>query len=263
VGEDKGRILIVDDELAIRLTVREILRRAGFSVSAVASGEEALDLVQSQSFDLALIDLVMPGMGGIELMRRLQEVAPDTMLIVMTARGSMETAIEALRLGAHDYLIKPCDDKLLKQCIETGLTKRREKLHRRQLVGAMSAAALELAEESTAPTPAAAESKYIHLGNLVVDVTGYTATLAGRVLDLTPTEFDLLVALARAAGRALSHRELVQAIRGYEAEDWEAREIARYHVHGLRSKLGDADYVKTVRGVGYRLVAPKDAAPPT
>lgn len=265
MGEDKGRILIVDDELAIRLTVREILRRAGFHVSAVASGEEALELIQSQPFDLALIDLVMPGMGGIELMRRLQEVAPDTMLIVMTARGSMETAIEALRLGAHDYLTKPCDDKLLKQCIETGLIKRREELHRRQLVGALSAAALELAGESAAPTPepAAAESERIHLGDLVVDVAGYTATLAGHVLDLTPTEFDLLVALARAAGRALSHRELVQTIRGYEAEDWEAREITRYHVHGLRSKLGDADYVKTVRGVGYRLVAPEDASTPS
>ena len=90
-----GHILVVDDELAVRLTVREILRRAGHDVVAVASGEEALEIVQSKSFDLALVDLVMPGMGGIELMRRLLEFAPDLKLIVLTARGSMETEVEA------------------------------------------------------------------------------------------------------------------------------------------------------------------------
>lgn len=258
MGQVKGRILIVDDELPVRLTVREILRRAGYDATAVASGEEALELVRSQPIDLALIDLVMPGMGGVELMRRLQETAPDTVLIVLTARGSMETAIEALRLGAHDYLTKPCDDHLLKRCIAIGLTKRQEELRRRRLVSTLGAAALELAGEAEPPSPVPAPTvgEAIHLGDLTVDVTGHTATLAGRPLDLTPTEFDLLVVLARDAGRVLSHRELVRAIRGYEAEDWEAREIVRYHVHGLRSKLGDADYVKTVRGVGYRLAAP-------
>ena len=260
MGEVRGRILIVDDELAIRLTVREILRRANYDAVAAASGEEALGLIQSQPFDLALIDLVMPGTDGIELMRRLQEMAPDTVTIVLTARGSMETAIEALRLGAHDYLTKPCDERLLKRCIETGLAKRREELHRRQLVDALSAAALELAGEpvTSAHAPAAPAGEPIRLGDLVIDVTGHTATVGGRVLELTPTEFDLLTVLASNTGRALSHRELVQAIRGYEAEAWEAREITRYHVHGLRSKLGGADYVKTVRGVGYRLVVPRE-----
>jgi len=241
--------------------MREILRRVGYSTIAVANGEEALDMLRSQAFDLALIDLVMPGVGGIELMRRLQEVAPDIVMIVLTARGSMETAIEALRLGAHDYLTKPCDDRLLKQCIETGLTKRREDLRRRKLVDTLSTAARELAGEAVtlepipaAPSPADAA---IRVGDLTVDFAEHIATLAGRVLDLTPTEFDLLVVLARNIGRVLSHRELVQAIRGYEAEDWEARELTRYHVHGLRSKLGDTDYVKTVRGVGYRFVVPE------
>jgi DNA-binding response OmpR family regulator len=260
MGEVRGRILVIDDELAIRLTVGEILRRAGYDATAVASGEEALELIQLQPFDLALIDLVMPGMDGAELMRCLQEVAPDTVMIVLTARGSMETAIEAIRLGAHDYLTKPCDERLLKQCVETGLTRRRGELRRRQLVDTLSAAALELAGEAevSASVPAASTGERIRLGNLAIDASGHTATLAGRILDLTPTEFDLLVALARNAGRALSHCELVQAIRGYEAEDWEAREITRYHVHGLRSKLGGADYVKTVRGVGYRLAVPEE-----
>jgi two-component system alkaline phosphatase synthesis response regulator PhoP len=209
---------------------------------------------------MALIDLVMPGMGGLALMRRLQQVAPDTVLIVLTARGSMETAIEALRLGAHDYLTKPCDDQLLKRCVETGLAKRREALRRRRLVGTLSSAALELASdvEPSAPAPAASADEPISVGELMVDPANYTATLAGRTLDLTPTELELLVVLARNAGQALSHRELVQAIRGYEAEVWEAKEIARYHVHGLRTKLGESDYVKTVWGVGYRLVVPEE-----
>jgi DNA-binding response OmpR family regulator len=257
--ETRGSVLVVDDELPVRLTVREILRRAGYDTLAVASGEEALALLRSRPVELALIDLVMPGMGGVELMRHLKDVAPDMVLIVLTARGSMETAIEALRLGAHDYLTKPCDDQLLCQCVEIGLTKQRERLRRRQLVETLGAAALELAEEGviSSPAPDVLADEPLRLGDLVVDVSNYTATLAGRPLDLTPTEFDLLLVLARNPGCALSHRELVQAIRGYEAEDWEAREIVRYHVHGLRGKLGDADYVKTVRGVGYRLVLPE------
>jgi DNA-binding response OmpR family regulator len=259
VGETKDRVLIVDDELPVRLTVRELLRRAGYDALAVASSEEALELIQAQSVDLILIDLVMPGIGGIELMHRLEEVAPDTVVIVLTARGSMETAIEALRLGAYDYLTKPCDDKLLKRCIETGLAKRREEMRHRQLVDTLSAAALELAGEPalSSSAPAISAERPIHVGELAVNVADHTATLAGRALDLTPTEFDLLTVLAHSVGHALSHRELVQAIRGYEAEDWEAKEIVRYHVHGLRTKLGDADYVKTVRGVGYRLVVPE------
>ncbi|NIV39342.1 MAG: response regulator, partial [Anaerolineae bacterium] len=169
MGEIRGRILIVDDELAIRLTVREILRRANYDAVAVASGEEALGLIESQSFDLALIDLVMPGTDGIELIRRLQEVAPDTVTIVLTARGSMETAIEALRLGAHDYLTKPCDERLLKRCIETGLAKRREELHRRKLVDTLSTAALELAGEpaTSAHAPTTPAGERIRLGDLV------------------------------------------------------------------------------------------------
>lgn len=259
MGETKDRVLIVDDELPVRLTVRELLRRAGYDALAVASSEEALEVIQAQPVDLILIDLVMPGIGGIELMHRLQEVAPDTVVIVLTARGSMETAIEALRLGAHDYLTKPCDDQLLKRCIETGLAKRREEMRHRQLVDTLSAAALELAGEPalSSSAPAISAERPIHMGELAVNVADHTATLAGRALDLTPTEFDLLTVLAHNVGHTLSHRELVQAIRGYEAEDWEAKEIVRYHVHGLRTKLGDADYVKTVRGVGYRLVVPE------
>jgi two-component system OmpR family response regulator len=259
VGETKDRVLIVDDELPVRLTVRELLRRAGYDAVAVASSEEALELVQAQPVDLILVDLVMPGIGGIELMRRLQEVAPDTVVIVLTARGSMETAIEALRLGAHDYLAKPCDDRLLKRCVETGLAKRRDEMRHRQLVDTLSAAALELAGEPapSSSTPLTSSEEPICLGELAVNVADHTATLASRALNLTPTEFDLLAILAHNVGHTLSHRELVQAIRGYEAEDWEAKEIVRYHVHGVRTKLGDADYVETIRGVGYRLVMPE------
>ncbi|MGD1995632.1 MAG: response regulator transcription factor [Anaerolineae bacterium] len=255
----RGRVLIVDDELAIRLTVREILRRDGYDAVAVADGEEALELVKLRRFDLALIDLVMPGIDGVELMTRLREVVPHMVLIVLTARGSMETAIEALRLGAHDYLTKPCDDELLRRCVETGLTRREEELRRRQLIGTLSAAARELAgEEDLETAPPESTEEAIRLEDLTIDVGGHTATLRGRILNLTPTEFDLLVVLARNVGSALSHGELVQAIRGYEAEEWEAREIVRYHIHGLRAKLGEADYVKTVRGIGYRLVVPEE-----
>jgi DNA-binding response OmpR family regulator len=254
-GTSRGSILIVDDDLAVRVTVQELLKRAGYEAIAAESGEEALEIAATRPFDVALIDLVMPEMNGIELMGELKKVDPNLVLIMLTARGTMESAIEALRMGAYDYLTKPCDDERLKQVVDEGIASRREELRQKKLVGQLAETLRELVHDDVpVPQTPAQEDEVLACGPLEITPSAYLVTLEGQPLDLTPMEFNILVVLARNMGQVMSGRELLMATQGVEYDEFEAREIVRYHIHGLRGKLGDhAEMIRTVRGVGYRL----------
>jgi signal transduction histidine kinase len=127
----KATILVVDDESGIRFFLEEIFTRDGYQVVTVDSGEAALERIAAQEFDLALIDLKMKGIGGIDVLTALRRQSPDTAAIILTAHGSMETAVEALRYGAHDYLFKPCEADELRESVRTGLLKRQQELEGR------------------------------------------------------------------------------------------------------------------------------------
>ena len=128
-----ARILAVDDEPSVRYFVKETLSTVGYQVVVVGSGEAALDLIaaQEQRFDLALLDLKMNGVGGLQVLAALRQQSPDTAAIILTGHGSMETVIEALRQGAHDYLLKPCDPQELRESVASGLDSRRCALQQR------------------------------------------------------------------------------------------------------------------------------------
>ena len=131
---NKYRILIVDDEPGLRSTLAEALTHDGYRVVNASSGETALDCITAQEFDLALVDLRMEGIGGIEVLSALRERSPGTIAIVLTAHGSMDTAVEALRQGAHDYLFKPCKLDEIQESVRAGLLKRqREKQKESQI----------------------------------------------------------------------------------------------------------------------------------
>ncbi|MCB0209882.1 MAG: response regulator transcription factor [Anaerolineae bacterium] len=129
-----AKILVMDDELSIRLFLEKTLIRDGHTVVTAASGEEALELIANQSFDLALLDLKLTGIGGLEVLAALREQAPDTVVIILTAQASLESAVEALRQGAHDYLFKPCQTFQLRESIQKGLAKRQQALQQRGLL---------------------------------------------------------------------------------------------------------------------------------
>lgn len=126
-----ARILAIDDEAGIRFFVQEALRRAGHEVTAVASGEEALDLLEAESFDLAIIDLRLKGADGLEVLAALREGWPETAAIFLTAHGSLESALEALNMGAYDYVPKPCSMKELRETVRRVLEPA-ERANRRQ-----------------------------------------------------------------------------------------------------------------------------------
>jgi len=271
---EAAHILVVDDEGANRYSVSKTLQRVGYIVSEAASGEEALDIMVKQNFDVVLTDIRMPGLDGVELLRRIKDEAPDAIVILMTGYASLGTAVEALRLGAHDYLIKPSSSQDIRQSVSRGVERARNLKRRRLLLDAIRSDVFELtqAEPETVASsydPSEPEqtrtrevipepsTNSMQLGPLTVYPGAYQIAIGEKDIDLTPTEFDLLLYLAAHRGRVVPCHELVREVRGYAVDEAEAREVIRPHVSNLRRKLKsaeqDADLIVNVRGIGYRL----------
>jgi DNA-binding response OmpR family regulator len=267
-----GRILVVDDEPNIRFFLERVLSREGHEVVTVESGKEALLLVKEkkEEFDLALVDLKLKEMNGTELLPVLREAAPYLSIIILTGYASLETSVEALRQGAHDYLFKPTRADELRESVRTGLLKRNRELRRQQLLTQLEqnlAHSLEEIrstvvtdpEDSSLPPESSTSSPRLPLrhGALTVDFARHLVTLDGRQLSLSPTEFDVLAYLAAEAPRVISPEEMVREVQEYECQPWEARDTVRYHIYRLRNKIKEAteyeDIIRTVRGVGYTL----------
>lgn len=269
------QILIVDDEENIRLTLQTLLTRSGYSVTMAASGEEAVSLVKNQTFDLLLVDLKMPGVDGMQVVAVAREYAPDTAIIILTGHGSLETAIESLRHGVFDYLLKTTDPSQVVERVKAGLADRGQKLRQRALLDAVSNAVQELrtgqgqgtvasqVTEAAATTSSASSppevpaERAINVGDLQIDTWRQAATFAGRQLLLTPTEFRVLLCLAEQVGKMLTYTQIVRCAQGYEASEPEASELIKPHIYHLRQKLepdpSTPRYLLNVRGKGYML----------
>lgn len=256
----KPRILVVDDEPATRVSLAEVLRLEGYDVAIAASGEEALAMVASQPpFELMVADLKMPGMDGLQLTEVVQRRAPDTVIILLTAFGTLETAVQAIRRGAHDYLLKPCPIPQILDSVRKGLGKRQKERHRRELVAQLEQTLSELAgvEQGRAETtqPLATVGRTLELQGVWLDQERHAVTVGGRVVTLTPTEFRLLACLMENPDQVCSPQQLVRRVQGYEADHWGARAIVRVHIRRLRRKLetdpAHPRYIVNVRGVGY------------
>jgi DNA-binding response OmpR family regulator len=235
-----AHILIVDDENTLRYFLKRSLEDEGYRVSEAASGLAALDLLENETFDLALVDLRMAGVDGLEVMRQLRERSPGTQIIIVTAYASVPSAVEALRHGAHDYLTKPVNTEELLASVADGLARRS-------------------ARAPSAPRLTRAQLTY---GDLTLDQNMHQVTRQGQILDLTPTEYDLLTCLMESPNVALDSVTVLRQIRGYEATESEARAIVRVHVHRLRQKLEPdpthPKYVVTVTGGRYVFSLPDD-----
>ncbi len=225
-------VLVVEDDREIRELLRRYLERAGHGVLSTASGAEALRLVERDSADLVVLDLGLPDVDGLEVLRTARGEGRRTPVVVLTARSNVDQRIEGLSLGADDYVTKPFSP--------------REVVLRVAAVLARAGVAADGHVQTFAG------------GRLRLDLTRRKVTLDERVLDLTPTEWGVLTALAAVPGRPFSRYELVNRVHGYEFAGYE-RSIDS-HVKNLRRKLGDdgATIVETVTGVGYRLGVPHD-----
>lgn len=224
-----AHILVVDDEPDISALVAYHLARESYRVRTAADGVEAIRAVEAERPDLVVLDLMLPGMPGLEVLEELRRrpETQDVPVILLTARREEQDRIAGLRLGADDYLAKPFSPQEL--VLRVGAVLRRVR---------------------QAP-PAARGGKAVRVGPFVVDTGAARAEVAGRALDLTPTEYRLLLTLMERRGRVQSRQQLLEG-----AWDVTARIATRtvdMHVQRLRNKLGEeADWVETVRGFGYR-----------
>ncbi len=216
-------ILVVEDEDAIADPLVAGLRREGYDVSRVATGEGALE---ASPADLVLLDLRLPDIDGLDVCRRLRERS-RVPIIVLTARGEEADRVVGLELGADDYVVKPY-----------GL---------RELIARIRAVGRRTASFGGAAGP-------LRAGGLEVDERSRRATLDGSELDLTPKEFELLAALARDPGAAVSRQRLLAEV--WQTSWYGSSKTIDVHVAALRRKLGDPGWIETVRGVGFRLHVP-------
>jgi DNA-binding response OmpR family regulator len=236
----KGNILVVDDEPIERQTLSDILRLEGYHVAAVATGEAAVDYVRLNSVDLMLLDLRMPGMNGLDVIKVTNRSAPDVEIILLTAHGSMDSAIEALRSRIQDYLLKPASPALILESVARGLLRRTAKIEAREHqepAGNDENAILTL-EDGT-----------------MIDFGRRLVKSGSRTVFLTPAEGRLLKIFAENMGKVFTHRELVLLVQGYSTSQQEAPEILRPLVSRLRQKLSRIPdllrRIVSVRGTGY------------
>ncbi len=231
----KSNILVVDDEPVARQSLSDILRLEGYQVTAVANGELAVDHIRNYAVDLIVLDLKMPGMNGMDVVQVVNQISPDTEIILLTAHGSMETAVEALRQRVHDYLFKPASPNQILESVRRGIERHELKLKERS-------------EEEEVQI-------YTTKNGIEVDLMRRTVTQGELSESLTPAEGHLLKVFLGNAGKVFSHRELVLLVQGYDVSQREAQEILRPLVSRLRHKL-DAfpslhERIVSVRGTGY------------
>ncbi len=270
---DSATILVVDDEQNIRLTLTALLQRSNYVVTAASNGEEALSLFETHRFDLMLVDLQMPGISGIQVVEALRSRGLDTEVIVLTGHGSLESAIEGIHHGIFDYMLKTSDPAQIVERVAAALTERTRRQRQTTLISTIGQAAKELVSGGIAPLPpdlmpapsppaqatpaAAGHERVVVIGQLHLDTWHQTATLSDRSLNLTPTEFRLLLCLAEHSGQMLSYTQLVRCAQGYETSELEAGELIKPHIHHLRQKIepdpSTPRYLLNVRGKGYIL----------
>lgn len=253
------RILIVDDEPTMTRALARVFELMGYHSVIAASGEEALDLMQRAQFDLVLLDLRMPGIDGLEVLAAAQALAPGTTFVILTAHGSLDSAITAMRWGVFDYLLKPCAVDEIVATVQRGLEKRRRARHQEQLVGFLKETLAEVqAEEGTALVAPAALPRLLTMGPITLDTQWRAAIVNGELIKLSGTEYDLLTYFARHLNQVISCSELVRHAHGQELNERDARPIIRMHIHRLRHKLesdpSQPRFLRTVRGVGYMFV---------
>ena len=221
------KILVVDDELEIVRVVRSYLERAGYQVVTATNGREALFVARHERPALVVLDLQMPEMDGLEFTRRLRAEQPDVAIIMLTARVEEMDRVLGLELGADDYVTKPFSP--------------------RELVARVRAVLRRLERPVSGP-------EILEVGDLRLDQERHEVLKTGQPVDLTPTEFKLLVTLMENPGRVFTRAELLEAVQGVAFEAYER--TIDVHIKNLRRKIeddpGHPHYIETVRGVGYR-----------
>ncbi len=223
-----AHILVVDDEISIRELLKFNLEKEGYKVTCVANGEEAIDLMNHTRYDLVILDLMLPGVNGLEVCRKMRTDRSllSIPVIMLTAKGEEIDKVLGLELGADDYLTKPFGVRELLARIKVRL--RRPSMEK--------------------------DEEIIIRGDLAIELNSFTVKVRDEVIDFTPKEFELLRLLASHPGKVYTRDELLEKIWGYEYPG-DTRTVD-VHIRHLRQKVekdpANPEYIETLRGIGYR-----------
>ena len=235
---DNLKILLIDDDRKLCRLIRDYLAPVGFQVETANSGTEGLERILNEDFDAVILDIMMPGMDGLEVLRRLR-VHSTVPVLMFTAMGDETDRIVGLELGADDYIPKTFSSRELLARLKAVIRRSRMRLK--------GQAGNDHRQES---------ADCIEIRDIVINRDTRSVKLDGKSVELTPVEFDLLARLAQSAGRILSRDQLLEAVTGRDYSVFD-RSID-VHISSLRRKLGDDPrqprYIKTVRGAGYMFI---------
>ena len=222
------KVLVVDDEPTVREVVASYLRRDGHEVAEAADGQRALDLLDEDPPDLVVLDMMLPGVNGLDILRRVRSTS-DIPVIMLTARAEESDRVAGLELGADDYVVKPFSPRELAARVN-GVLRRTS------------------SRENTSPQP-------LEFGDLHIEPLSREVTLGGEVIEMTPKEFDVLVCLANSPRQVFSRAQLLESV-WQSSPEWQDPATVTVHVRRIRNKI-ETDpekprWITTVWGVGYR-----------
>jgi DNA-binding response OmpR family regulator len=278
-------VLLVEDHAQTRQILALVLQKAGYRVTQASDGKRALELLTEQEsahsgYDVVVTDIVMSGFDGVQVARVARQQAEAPEVILLTGHGTLETAMEAIRAGAFDYLLKPCENEQILERVAAAYEHRKQRIRQMResqmlhTVTEILKSTQEYAEIPESPKPSLggtsasmtdapdvqpneSKERYICIGKLCIDTYRHEVWFDTHQLSITPSEYIILDCLASRPGRVVSFGDIVHCTRGYRVDDAEAKELLRQHILNLRKKL-DRRYIVSVYGVGYMLVDPAE-----
>jgi len=261
-----GKLLIVDDEQVIRHTLARILQSSGFEVTTAENAEQGLAFLETSHFDMVFMDLRLPGMPGLDALDIIRTRCPGLPVVLFTALPDLDSAVEALRRGATDYLLKPLKPEIVIERIQAILLAGQKERRKREIqaqIDALQGELNQLNDEGAALPPTASppptSERYLKRGDIALDLYTRRVTVGENSISLLPTSFDFLLVLARHAPEVVDYQTLVAEAQGYKADAREAQELVKWHIHQIRQAIEpdarEPRYIFNVRGVGYRLVS--------
>ena len=251
-----AKILVVDSDKDIRDTLTNVLETEKHDVLTVASGEEALEFLEGKEIAVMIVEVHLPDLSGIELIKAASQISPEMVCILLTGGASMESAIEALRLSVIDYLLKPISSQELLSSVSGALVRRDESKRKRLLLEQLEMSIQQLKEIEGMSELSKPERRVIALPKDVqADLARRELWRGSDHVHLTPTEGKMLRIFIKNWGRVMSHSEIAFLVQGYEVSEWEAPEVLRPLISRLRKKLaifpGGKGWIRSVRGTGY------------
>jgi DNA-binding response OmpR family regulator len=261
-----SRILIVDDDAILRATVADILVEEGYEVAEAGDGADALVMLNTADFDVVMSDVKMPKMDGLIFLHQIKANHSEIPVIMLTGHGTIDTAVEAMRRGAVNYLLKPSNRRQILESVREAIELKRVNRQKQNLLNQVVTGLQQLGVVEThplteqirqtivAPEGRLQDQRFLKIRDLMIDQHRLVALYKGKPLELTPTEFEILYCLVQAEGRVVTFEEVVFRLQGIRTERDEARSMISTHISNLRAKLREAgcdNYLVNSRAHGY------------